>query len=123
LFDSVIEDYSRFEMIYAYSEEAVPVPEAGAMATAVRYHNYAFGFDRAANEIVLLYVTADCAKHEDPYYMESTEVKKAKLKDSSKKLLIIDKRLPLGGVELCMPDHLHPIREAMPNNAVERSGF
>ena len=100
LFDEVIGDSARFEMVYANGTEVGLTNAVIVRVTTYTYASYAVGFDTAANEIIILPVVPDLTDHGEPIYLKHSEIKKAKQSFFTKTITVYDKRLPKTYIEL-----------------------
>ena len=107
LFDSAIEDSSRFKMVYAYGIDVGLTSAVVVLVSTSTYASYAVGFDTGENEIVILPVALDLSGYGDPIYLKKSEIKKAKQSFVSKEITIYDNRLPKKYIQLSVPEHLN----------------
>ena len=104
LFDSVVPDHARFQMVYACGVEARMSYTLVTRTTAYTYASYAVGFDVAANEIVIVPVPPDLSSHGKPVYLAHNEITSARQSFVTKEITIKDKRLPRKYVQLIVQD-------------------
>ena len=107
LFDAIVPDHDRFEMVYACGADVGMVSAVVVRVTTYTYASYAVGFDRAANEIVILPVTVDLATHGTPIYLKNSEIDKAKQSFITKEITIQDKHLPKRYVQLNVQEFIN----------------
>ena len=107
LFDSVIEDHYRFEMVYASGVDVGLTDAIVVRITTYNYLSYAVGFDTTENEIVVLPITADLSEHGEPFYLKNSEIKKAKQSFISKEITIKDNRLPKKYIQLVVQEYIN----------------
>jgi hypothetical protein len=100
LFDSVIEDSNRFELVYACGVDVGLTDAIVVRVTTYKYSSYAVGFDTTANEIVVLPIAADLSGYSQPYYLKHSEIKKAKQSFISKEITIQSNQLPKKYIQL-----------------------
>lgn len=94
LFDRIIPDAARFEMVYACGVDVGMVDAVVIRVTSYGYSSYAVGFDTNANELVILPINPDLSEHGQAYYLKHSEISKAKQSFISKEITIQDNRLP-----------------------------
>ena len=107
LFDSALEDSSRFKMVYAYGMDVGMVNAVVFSVSTEIYASYAVGFDAAANEIVILPVSTDLESYGKPYYLKRSEIKKVKQSFITKEITIYDNRLPKKYIQLIVQEILN----------------
>ena len=107
LFDSAVEDHSRFKMVYACSVDASLGYEWYGRVTVRKYANYAIGFDEIANEIVIVPVEVDMSDYGQPLYLKNSDIKSAKQSFVTKAITIKDKRLPRKYIQLYVQECLN----------------
>jgi hypothetical protein len=107
LFDSVIKDNDRFEMVYACGVDVGLTDAIVVRVTTYTYASYAVGFDTVANEVVVLPVTADLSSYGTPYYLKHSEITKAKQSFISKEITIQDHRLPKKYIQLNVQERIN----------------
>ena len=100
LFDAVVSDHDRFEVVYACGVDVGMIDAVVVRVSTYTYASYAVGFDRAANEIVIVPVTVDLNSHGTPIYLKNSEIQKAKQGFMTKEITIQDKRLPKKYIQL-----------------------
>ena len=107
LFDEAVSDHDRFEMVYACGVDVGMVSAVVVRVTTYTYASYAVGFDRTANEIVIVPVTVDLDGHGAPIYLKNYEIDKAKQSFITKEITIQDKRLPKRYVQLNVQEFIN----------------
>ena len=107
LFDSAVEDNSRFEMVYAYGMDVGLIDALIVRVTTSTYSSYAVGFDKIANEIAILPVSVDLSSHSQPFYLKNRDIKKAKRGFISKEITIYDDRLPKKYIQFNVPEFIN----------------
>ena len=100
LFDSVIEDYNRFEMVYACGVDAQLSDTVVVKANTYDYSGYAVGFDTVASEIVILPVAQNLSEYGEAVYLKYSDIIWAKQSFISKEITIKDNRLPQNCIQL-----------------------
>ena len=83
LFDDVIENQDRYEMVYAYATECVPVGGGWNAGQVLVFRSYAMGFDTSGNELVLLRVKADLSGYSGLCCLQDGEINEAEQRKSS----------------------------------------
>lgn len=107
LFDSVIKDHARFEMVYACGVDAGIALTVIVRVYTYTYASYAVGFDDAANEIVILPIVKDLSGYGEPIYLKNSEIKKAKQSLFSKEITIWHSSLPQTYIQLNVSDFIN----------------
>jgi hypothetical protein len=106
LFDSAIEDSSRFEAVYACGVDAGMSDMVVVRVTTYKYSSYAVGFDTAANEIAILPIAVDLSKSGQPYLLKRGGIKKAKQSFFSKAITIYDNQLPKKYIQIFVQEQI-----------------
>lgn len=107
LFHTVVPDSGRFDVVYGCGVDVGMSNFIVVRRTTYTYSSYAIGYDRAANEIVILPVDTDIQTYGEPIYLKKADIGGAKIGWLSKEITIKDKRLPKKYIQFSVQEQLN----------------
>lgn len=107
LFRNVIPDQGRFEVVYGCGLDVGMMNFVVVRKTTYTYSSYAIGYDKEANEIVVLPIDVDLKAYGDPIYLKHHDVGKAKQSWWSKEITIRTSKFPRGYIQFSIPEHIN----------------
>ena len=94
IFRDVVPDSSRFAVVYGCGVDVGLMDYIVLRTATYSYSSYAIGYDKIANEIVILPVNRDLSKYGKPYYLKNIDIDKAKISWMSKEIRVQSRDLP-----------------------------
>ena len=100
LFKQVVPDHQRFTVVYGCGVDVGMMNFVVVKTHTYTYTSYMIGFDKIANEIVVVTINTDLDNYAEPIYFKYSEIKKAKQSWLTKEITIYDNRLPKKYIQL-----------------------
>ena len=109
LFNNVVPDHDRFTIVYACGMDTGFTFDFNPFARTITnsYSSFILGFDKTANEIVIVPIDVEIEAYGKPIYLKNKDIKKAKQSWLSKEITIHDERLPKKYIQFNVQEYIN----------------